>query len=205
MTPLANCTNCGTSVDLKTQPYYRTAAFRKNGRAWCRDECRDAWVRRDISARMARTNRAHASARMRANNPMAREGSREKMKATLAEIGHRPRERGGNGKPTPEPQQRLADHLGWPVESIVAPGDGERPYHYKLDIAHPLMKVCVEVDGGSHFSLERRAADQRRDERLSRLGWLTFRFSNLEAMERTAECARTVLSTTSKWQARTLT
>lgn len=85
------------------------------------------------------------------------------------------------------------------------PKDGEMPYHYNADIAHPSMMVCVEVDGGSHFGLDRQASDRRRDERLSRAGWLTFRFSNQEAMERTAECAATVLSTTSKWKARTPT
>jgi hypothetical protein len=140
---------------------------------------------------------------MKARNPMRFEENREKMKATLAEIGHRPRIRGGNGKPAPEPQRRLAEFLGWPMEVIVAPSDGEMPYHYKIDIAHPTMKVCVEVDGGSHFSLARQESDRRRDARLSALGWLTFRFSNAAAMERTAECAQTVLSTTSKWQART--
>lgn len=142
---------------------------------------------------------------MRADNPMARAEVREKMSATLKRIGHKPRAQGGNGASLPEPQRMMAEHLGWPTEAIVAPGDGERPYHYKLDIAHPTMKVCVEIDGGSHFSLARQASDRRRDERLSRLGWLTFRFSNREAMERTAECARTVLSTTSKWKARTPT
>jgi hypothetical protein len=142
---------------------------------------------------------------MKARNPMRLQENREKMKATLAEIGHKPRSQGGNGKPMPEPQRRLAEFLGWPTEQVVVPKDGTMPWHYKLDIAHPTMKVCVEVDGGSHCSLARRESDRRRDERLSRLGWLTFRFSNRDAMERTAECARTVLSTTSRWQARTPT
>lgn len=199
----ATCTECGNSLTLTIKT--RIDAYRRTGRTYCRDLCRDAWVSRNASERMARTNKAHASARMKERNPMRRPEVRAKMAATLKEIGHKPHLRGGNGKPVPEPQARLAAHLGWPTEVIVAPMDGERPYHYKIDVAHPTMKVCVEVDGRSHYSLARQTSDRRRDERLSRLGWLMFRFSNRAAMERTAECARTVLSTTSKWQERTPT
>lgn len=199
----AICTECGAGVTLVTKGKIDT--FRSSGRTYCSDTCRDTWVRRDASERMARTNRAHASERMRRNNPMHRPGPRAKMTETLHKIGHKPRQRGGNGSGPTVPQHRLAEFLGWPMEVVVAPGDGERPYHYKMDIAHPSMKVCVEVDGASHCSLERRASDLRRDERLSSLGWLTFRFSNRDAMERTEECVRTVLSTTSKWTPRTPT
>lgn len=199
----AHCTECGDPVTLTEK--MKVDAYRQSGRTYCRPDCRDTWVNRDRSARMARTNRKHASARMKANNPMARPEVREKMSATLKGIKHKPRSQGGNGKAAPEPQAKLAEFLGWPMEVVVAPKDQERPFHYKLDIAHPSMKVCVEVDGGSHLGLARQASDRRRDERLAKLGWLTFRFSNREAMERTAECARTVLSTTSKWQARTPT
>jgi len=197
------CAECGAT--FMEQRKARIDAARRSGRAYCRDSCRDAWVLRSRSRTMADTNRRHASARMRANNPMHREDSREAMKATLERIGHRPRERGGNGSKLPDPQKRLSDFLGWPTEVIVAPSDGGRPYHYKLDIAHPTMMVCVEVDGASHYSRARHASDTRRDARLASLGWLTFRFSNRDAMERTAECAATVLSTTSKWKARTPT
>lgn len=197
----AVCTECGAPVTLTDKRKIDT--FRSSGRTYCSDTCRDTWVSRNASERMARTNRQYASERMRRNNPMHRPESREKMSGTLRRIKHKPRARGGNGSGPTEPQRRLAEFLGWPMEVVVPPGDGERPYHYKLDIAHPSMKVCVEVDGGSHCSLERQASDRRRDARLSSLGWLTFRFSNQEAMERTAECARTVLSTTSKWTPRT--
>lgn len=142
---------------------------------------------------------------MRERNPMHRPESRAKMAATLKAIGHKPNSRGGNGKEITPAQRRLANLLGWPTEVVIAPGDGQRPYHYKVDIAHPSMKVCVELDGGSHYSLARQASDRRRDERLASLGWLTFRFWNGDAMEHTEECARTVLSTTSKWRPRTPT
>lgn len=188
---------------LTTKP--KIDVWRRSGRAYCTPEHRDEWVRADRSARMARTNRMHASARMTERNPMHDPATRAKMAASLRRVGHRPRVRGGNGSPVPYPQQGLADFLGWPVEVTITPGDGQRPYHYSADIAHPTMRVCVEVDGGSHSALDRQSSDRRRDERLSAAGWLTFRFSNQDAMERTEECARTVLSTTSRWTARTPT
>jgi hypothetical protein len=205
MTLLVHCTTCGTEFDLSPQPYHRRVKWTKFKRAFDTDECLKKWVSKDSGERMARTNRAHASARMKANNPMAREGSREKMKATLAEIGHKPHIRRGNGHPPTQPQQRLADFLGWETEAVIAPKDGERPYHYRMDVAHPAMKVGIEVDGSSHCSLARQASDRRKEERLRSLGWLLFRFSNREAMEHTAECAQMVLSTTSKWRTRTPT
>lgn len=152
---------------------------------------------------MARTNRVHASRRMRERNPMHRPEARAKMSATLRAIEHKPRLRGGNGTPMPAARQVLAQFLGWQTEVIYRTCTGSPPWHYKLDIVHPTMKVCVEVDGGSHFG--RRDSDDRRDALLRSRGWLVFRFSNQDAMERTEECAREVLSTTSKWRARTPT
>lgn len=199
----ATCAECGTPVTLVLKA--RKDSFRRSGRTYCSDDCRDAWVRRDASERMARTNRTHASERMQRNNPMHSPEVRERMSGTLKRIGHRPPQRGGNGSGLTEPQRLLAEFLGWETEVVIAPGDGERPYHYRVDIAHPTMKVAVEVDGGSHFSLVRQASDRRKDERLSALGWLVLRFSNQDVMERTAECARMVTSTTSKWTPRTPT
>lgn len=134
---------------------------------------------------------------------MASPETREKVAATLREVGHEPRARGGNGTPIPGPQRVLAKALGWETEFVVAPSDGQRPYHYKLDIAEPEQRVCVEVDGGSHGPLARQAADAKRDRRLRACGWSVFRFSNQDAMERTEECVRTVLSTTWKSTRRT--
>ena len=199
----ATCTECGALVAIVLKA--RIDSYRRSGRTYCSEECRDAWVRRDRSARMSRTNRKYASGRMSKRNPMHRPEIRQKMAETLRRIEHRPNQRGGNGTPTPEPQRCLAEFLGWPVEVVVPTRTGEPPWHYKLDIAHPTMKVCVEVDGGSHLSLSRQASDARKDEFLRSSGWLVFRFSNQDAMEHTAECARTVLCTTSRWSARTPT
>jgi hypothetical protein len=152
---------------------------------------------------MTKTNLKHCSARMTKSNPMHDAETRAKVSATLRAMKHKPALRGGNGAPMPVAQQVLAEFLGWPTEVIYTTYTGEPPWHYKLDIAHPTMKVCVEVDGLSHNTRDRHRADKKRDELLISRGWLVFRFSNQAVMERTEECAREVLSTTSKWKART--
>lgn len=153
------------------------------------------------SVRMAETNRKHASARMKRNNPMARPSAVRKMRATLKRIGHKPVVRGGNGTPTPEPVRRLAEALGWTVEYPVRTGMGRGtgyPTCYKVDIADPERKVAVEIDGSSHNMLSRKAQDAKKNTLLSSLGWTVLRFSNEEVMANTNVCALKVLSTTSK-------
>lgn len=150
---------------------------------------------------MASTNRRYASGRMTERNPMHRPETRAKVQAALKAMGHRPVVRGGNGQGPSEPQRLLAALLGWPMEVVVRTGakrgDGW-PFHYKLDIANPAAMVAVEVDGGSHQSIDRQSQDRRKEAFLVGRGWTVLRFSNRAVMADTAGCARTVLSTTSK-------
>jgi hypothetical protein len=199
----AACAECGRMVLLTERG--KIGTWKSSGRTFCDQACVLATRRRESSERMSQTNRRYASARMLERNPMHNPETRAKMAATLREAGRGPKFRGGNGKPIPEPQRRLAEMLGWPTEVTIVPRDGQMPWHYKADLAHPAMRVLVEVDGGSHCSLARRESDARRNARLAGLGWLTFRFSNRDAMERTAECVQMVLSTTSKWKLRVRT
>jgi len=46
-------------------------------------------------------------------------------------------------------------------------------HHYTADLAHPLLKIDVEIDGGSHKS--RREKDAERDATLRALGWEVLR------------------------------
>lgn len=201
------CTECTAPVPLDTKR--KRDAYNQRGRVYCSTECRDRWVRRQSSERMARTNRKYASQRMTERNPMRNEASREKMRATLLEMKHQPRERGGNGTGPTVPQARLAELLGWPMEVVFKTGyprvKGGPPGHYKLDIANEAAKVAVEVDGGSHCSLARRESDRRKDEILAGAGWLVLRFSNAAVLADPEGIAADVLSTTSKWLARTPT
>lgn len=187
----AQCAECDVPVTLTTKG--KISAYRRSGRAYCSDEHRDAWVARDRSARMARTNRTHASARMTASNPMSDPVSRAAMTATLKTIGHKPQAQGGNGRGPTAPQKTLADLLGWPMEVIVPTGQrasGGPPSHYKLDLAHPAAKVAVEIDGRSHRAAARRESDRRKDQWLTAAGWTVLRFTNEEITADTPACAR---------------
>jgi hypothetical protein len=125
---------------------------------------------------------------MRERNPMHRGEAREKMKRTLRKIGHKPHVRGGKGRGLTKPQKVLLDLLGrgWVAEHVVPTGKPRRPgwpTYYSLDIAHLKQKVCVEVDGGSHASLDRREQDARKTRFLSGLGWIVLRVPNRDVME----------------------
>lgn len=189
------CKECGANVACEGRLGLERA---RTDAVYCSDACRDEWVSRDASQRMAKTNRTHASARMRANNPMSRPEIREKVSRRLKEIGHRP-PLGGNGRGPTVPQQLLADALGWPMEVSVA--TGTRPPAYKVDIGNEALKLAIEVDGPSHNALKVRAADERKTAILRGLGWSVLRFKNSEVLTDLNGC----LSTISKWKARTRT
>lgn len=178
---------------------------RQQQKVICSPECWKA----DVSARMAATNRQHASARMLVRNPMAKPEIREKMAATLRAIGHRPIVQGGNGKPLRVPQAALLAALGdgWVSEYGVRTyaKRGTLPGVYKIDIAHPVARVGIEVDGGSHGSKARQEQDNRKDTFLRGAGWTVLRFTNAAVMGDLEGCVQMVLSTTLRWNSTTTT
>ena len=133
---------------------------------------------------------------------MANETNVQKMRATLLAKNHKPKVLGGNGRPATQPQRMLKERLGddWALEWIVPTKKGSEgfPHHYKLDIAHPVKKVAIEVDGASHLSRKGRERDRRKDAFLRENGWQLFRFWNKAVMADLEGCAQTVMSTTSK-------
>jgi very-short-patch-repair endonuclease len=195
---LAHCTHC-QQVFLLTKKWQRDG-FKKGNNLYCSDGCRTIAVSRRSSETMARTNRKYASARMKANNPMHKEASKQKMKATLHAIGHAPKVRGGNGQGPTLPQQALAQALGWQMEYVVKThvpkiNPQHLPTSYKLDLADPIFKIAIEVDGKSHLQLERKAQDRKKEQVLNGFGWTILRFTNQEVMEHLQECVQTVQST----------
>lgn len=198
------CHICGVEVRGSGAEMYDS---RKRGRAYCSAEHAAEHHRRasvESGKKLGLRFAALSSDRMRKRNPMRDPKVRAKASATLRAIGHKPPIRGGNGTGATIAQVKIREALGseWEIEFTIGTGKGARalglPGHYKVDVALPRLKIAVEIDGGSHCSIARRKADERRDAYLAGLGWRTFRFSNREAMERTAACAVTVLSTTSK-------
>lgn len=97
-------------------------------------------------------------------------------------------QRGGNGTGMSSVERVVALKLGdgWQWNHPVAPADGTRPFHYKIDFARPDLKLGVEVDGSSHNLKTRKAADRRRDQRLAARGWRVVRITNSEALRITA-------------------
>lgn len=119
--------------------------------------------------------------------PMKDPRSVEKLKATLRRIGHKPSMRGGNGKPLTPPQQFLLSALGPPwvaeySEGLKSTWTKGYPKHYKIDLAQPLKKIAIEVDGGSHNTALARMRDPKKDAKLTELGWKVLRFSNKEIL-----------------------
>ena len=195
------CVECGMEFEER---YRGQAHAVETGRfrAYCSRKCSLIAHARRSSEVMARTNRKYASERMREHNPMDNAESREKMRQTLLDMGHQPLKRGGNGKPPPEPQRRMSEALGWPMEVVVKTGhcrDGSGyPTCYKIDVASREFKVGVEVDGISHQTRRRQQQDAKKDEFLRGLGWTVLRFANERVMENLEDCVQEVRSTISK-------
>src|SRR5690606_31822194 len=86
---IANCKECGTAVECKGRaPSHCSLNAFNRDRVYCSVECRDARVSKRRALAMAETNRRHASARMKRNNPMLKSEAREKMSQSLRRIGH---------------------------------------------------------------------------------------------------------------------
>ncbi len=57
---------------------------------------------------------------------------------------------------------------------------------YRLDFAIPEGKIAIECDGAKYHNLE---YDSHRDKELRELGWIIFRFSSREILQRPDECS----------------
>ena len=165
------------------------------GRLYCSKQCQKAYSSRVSSETMSRTNRRHASARMKKKNPMHKKQSRDKMKRTLKRIGHKPAKQGGKGRGPTLPQKMLAEALGWEMELVVKTGFKKQPYWYGVDVANETLKVAIEVDGPSHGCLKVKEADRRKEEFLRGAGWKVLRFTNEEVLEDIEKCVQMVMST----------
>jgi hypothetical protein len=109
-----------------------------------------------------------------------------------------PQVRKGNGRGPTECQQRLADLLGWQMEVVVPtriPRGNGYPTCYKIDVGDAELKVAIEVDGQSHCALERKAQDAKKEQFLSRLGWLVLRFTNDQVRTDLDGCVQKIVST----------
>lgn len=186
------CSICGAEIENPTK--YQKYKLKKDGRVYCSKECGKEYARRISSVTMAKTNRKYASERMKKNNPMKKPTIREKVSAKLKAIGHMPKIRGGNGQVT-IPQLLLATALGWEMEYQVNTMKKQNyPPVYKIDIANPILKIGIEVDGGSHCPLARQEEDKKKTDFLNSQGWIILRFKNKEVMTDLTSCINKVMS-----------
>lgn len=128
-----------------------------------------------------------SSKRMNKNNPMWMPGIKEKATNTNKMLGTRPLIRGGNGQEMPVAQRVLLSALGagWYAEHVVntkMKRDSGYPTCYKIDIANPIKKIAIEVDGTSHGSTLVKQRDLKKEKFLINLGWVVIRFKNKEIM-----------------------
>lgn len=203
------CSECGVPIILTRmteRDKHRYDHYKTRGRAYCSDECRDAYKNRISSQTMARTNRKYASERMKQKNPMQNLETRAKVSAAHKAKGWKPPVQGGNGRGPTVPQKIMAKILNWPVEVAIPtkmPRGTGYPTCYKVDIGNPDLKIGVELDGNSHHS--RKEEDRKKEELLTGLGWTILRFSNREVTEHLEECVQTVMSTISRLKSTTPT
>jgi very-short-patch-repair endonuclease len=120
--------------------------------------------------------RNYLSDRMKKKNPTrlksVRKAVSKSAKTRMAEGSMNPYGRGvfGNGGELTPTQKLISEMLrGSTTELSVALKDGERPHHYKVDVAIPSKMIGIEVDGSSHKC--RKLQDERKDLRLRRVGW----------------------------------
>jgi uncharacterized Zn finger protein (UPF0148 family) len=141
-----------------------------------------------ICGQRSAVKRAESSERMSRDNPMKRESVRDAVSKASMGIDRFKEKRGGNGKGPTRAEISLANVGKFVPNHIVPTGhcrDGSGyPTHYKLDLAWPLEKVAVEVDGPSHKALKIQESDRRKESFLVSLGWKVFRVSNEEALLR---------------------
>lgn len=112
-----------------------------------------------------------------------------KISATLRNIGHKPKIRGGNGTGPTEPEKLLLKMFpgtkwNYPVKTGMRAGSGF-PTCYKVDVAFLDIRLAIEADGSSHVPFVRKQKDLKKTQFLMGLGWTVLRFKNRMILEQT--------------------
>lgn len=120
-----------------------------------------------------------------------REPHTEEHRKHLSEVAKarnlQPTQRGGNGTGLTPAEKMIAsvmETLGFVWNHAVPLGIREEGYptNYKLDFAHPTLKVGLEVDGANHRQTERKIQDKKKVDKLKEFGWKVFRVQNSQIL-----------------------
>ena len=213
------CDWCGKQVEIDMMPKTSKHRALKRGYCYCSRECsikgghkKNVWTderRKIASETMSKTNQKYHDQiveRMVTKNPMKNADVRKAVSNRLKEIGHHPKIRCGNGMGLTVPQQMLMLALAaenvevyaeYPIPTRM-PRDSGYPTCYKVDIALIDPMLAIEVDGNSHYAIERQKQDQKKEQFLNGLGWKVLRFSNKQVTEHLEDCVQIVMSTISR-------
>jgi len=143
--------------------------------------------------RQNKAYRCYLSQRIKKKNPLSKKGPRDKMTNTIRQMVANGELvpygnlgiYGNGGIPTKAEEYILTRYQNAHYQHVVAPSDGIRPYHYKIDFAFPSRKIGLEIDGPSHAN--RQDADRKKDARLNTLGWTIIRVKNEEVLSGKSE------------------
>lgn len=169
----------GDELVLGYTPHHEAMKKRSNNEGY----------RKHLSERAKKNNQTR-SAEVRARQSL-------KIKQKIVEGSYSPFGRGkyGNGGEMTPTQKQILDMVGGVAELAIKTQDRERPYHYKVDVAIPELKIAIEIDGTSHK--RRQEQDLRKDQRMGRLGWKVVRIPENSSKEQLLALKRSILLMTS--------
>lgn len=104
---------------------------------------------------------------------------------------------GGNGTGPTAAEHALLECLGtgWDWQLVVPTGRPRTPglpTHFKIDVANPIAHIAIEIDGNSHRGCSARERDARKEQWLTRHGWVIRRFRNEEVLRDPIAAAKAV-------------
>ena len=152
------CSTCGKPIAYEEMGKSQRTTFYRTGRVYCSMEC---------------TKKAQTSALLKAKKSMTHaqkiEQAKTKAKVFVEKNIHM------NKK-----QFQIQRLVGGELEYVVDLGDT----YAQIDVAFPEKKIGIEIDESHHGSKRQQKADTLRDEKLSQLGWIIYRFSEKEPVEK---------------------
>lgn len=205
------CPNCFKDVKVEGKnknndvPFFRSLQnYNNTGRAYCCQECATEYKKKllkESTTKYFEKNRDNPDFWKKRKNPMRNKKSRELISLKCKLSGRKPTELKKGEKP--KAQKVLYDTLikyyprGWEYEYSIKFSDKEKletnKRGYRIDIANPLAKIAIEVDGTTHFTDEGKIKDKEKNAFLLANKWSIIRFRNDIVLKRPEECVSKII------------